>query len=378
MNRSIFLIFIPLIFMFLVLVVVSVSLYGANVGDKNSYREVVIYLPDTCTRIEKIEGNKVYLVREPSCVGAQVIIPVKVHIYSSYGDKVKVFLNGKLYREVNVNEDKDLEEVVSKLYHEVFSSFNSTSNNQFFNETFSPGKNLSKEEKEKIEKSLEKVKERISSKEFASEVDMFKEYITKKTGAEKILSYYKDLYSSGKKDEKKESVGVKGSSNKLKLSSDERIYVFVSSSLPSQVLRNYAKAIEHIEGNVFFVLRGGIGGLERIQPTVDWYLNTFKKDATCEFKFEADKVSTCEFYEIPLQLDPYLFRKYKINEVPAVVFVKGFSGDEMIGSYGLVFPDKERAWVSYGDTSLWYHLKRIGLASGRKDLVEFSERFLTY
>jgi hypothetical protein len=53
-----------------------------------------------------------------------------------------------------------------------------------------------------------------------------------------------------------------------KLGSDERIYLFISSSLPLQTVRNYAASVARLgDPNIIMVMRGFIEGMTKIQPT---------------------------------------------------------------------------------------------------------------
>jgi len=147
--------------------------------------------------------------------------------------------------------------------------------------------------------------------------------------------YYEDFYEYSK--------------DVLVLSDDEVMYVFVSSSMPREVIREYLASVEKVEGEVNFVLRGGVKGLKYLRTTIEYVANLLKKDENCDFT-----KAECEVYSSSFLIDPLLFREFGIKTVPAVVY-KG-KGVEVI---------------SYGAVSFKRHVKRIGEAL--KD-----ERFLTF
>ncbi len=143
------------------------------------------------------------------------------------------------------------------------------------------------------------------------------------------------------------------------LNSDERIYIFVSSSIPEYTLKKYVQRVAKMnESNIYFVLRGFISGISRMTPTVRWIYNNIKKDEYCNSL-------DCELYPVKFIVDPFLFSKYNINAVPAVVYVKGLK-NELLGSEGLDSVKVSNFWVSYGDVPLEYHLKLIEEKSGKK------------
>ncbi|MEM3580399.1 MAG: type-F conjugative transfer system pilin assembly protein TrbC [Candidatus Bathyarchaeia archaeon] len=146
-----------------------------------------------------------------------------------------------------------------------------------------------------------------------------------------------------------------------RLSDDERIYIFISSSMPEQTIRNYVREACHTGNNTYLILRGGIGGIRKLMPTVLWANEMLKKNPLCE--------GQCETYPVKILIDPFLFRKYSITRVPAVVYVRGLQNSEGL-SEGLNSVKVDNFWVSYGDVSLQYHLKLIEEKSGVKILLE--------
>ncbi|MBI1823814.1 MAG: hypothetical protein HYR80_06875, partial [Nitrospirae bacterium] len=120
--------------------------------------------------------------------------------------------------------------------------------------------------------------------------------------------------------------------------SSERIYLFVSSSIPQRTLRNYVRTIADLDDpNIYIVLRGFIGGMKTVAPTQKFIGDLIKKNPDC--------VGECPSYQVNTIIDPLLFRRYAITTVPSVVYVPFIQMDGA-GSEGLV----ENAAVSQFDT----------------------------
>ncbi len=142
---------------------------------------------------------------------------------------------------------------------------------------------------------------------------------------------------------------------------NERIYVFVSASIPKPTLRNYAADIAKLsEGHVAMVMRGFIGGMKHATPTFQFVAELIAKKSTCEvFK------DTCDAHRVNFMVDPLLFRRYGIERVPAIVYVNGLLLNDPAMSEGL----QENAatqihHVVYGEISLQYALEKIQRAEG--------------
>jgi type-F conjugative transfer system pilin assembly protein TrbC len=129
----------------------------------------------------------------------------------------------------------------------------------------------------------------------------------------------------------------------------EKIYIFISSSLPRETLSNYARAAHRLaDPNVVLVLRGCIGGCTRIKPTI---------------QFVHDIIAPPNDEELPssFEIDPNLFRYYGIEKVPAILFAAHVSTELPGQSEGreenlTAEPD---AYLLYGDVSLDYALEAI-------------------
>ena len=135
-----------------------------------------------------------------------------------------------------------------------------------------------------------------------------------------------------------------------RLAENERVYLFFSSSVPIMTMQNYMAMIERTQDpNVIMVMRGFVGGMREVRPTLEYLYAILQKDPAC--KPMQDK---CDAYEVNIQIDPLLFRQYTISKAPTVVFATGVSiidngRDQAAGP----------AYIIEGDASLDYLLKRI-------------------
>ena len=67
-----------------------------------------------------------------------------------------------------------------------------------------------------------------------------------------------------------------------KLGSDERIYLFISSSMPLQTVRNYAASVARLgDPGIVLVMRGFIEGMTKIQPTIRFIGTVLQRDPSC-------------------------------------------------------------------------------------------------
>lgn len=207
----------------------------------------------------------------------------------------------------------------------------------------------------------------------STEVDMTKI-------AEKMNAYYRSPDFQGKM--KNETERIKGelfghgsvrfypdSTNPAargKLTGDERIYIFISSAMPLQTVRNYAASVAQLgDPNVTLVMRGFVDGMSKIQPTIRFIGSVLQRDPACN-----PAEGECEMLSAGLAVDPLLFRRYAIDRVPAVVYAKGLKTDDAALSEG----DAKNTSITehhttYGDTSLEYLIEQIQKETGSHTLA---------
>ncbi len=95
------------------------------------------------------------------------------------------------------------------------------------------------------------------------------------------------------------------------------------------------------------IMRGFVKGM-KFGPTLEFVENVVVKDTNCN-AFAED----CEVLNAPINIDPFVFRKYEIETVPAVCYVRGVALKDRAMSEG----DPENlkgvqdAYIVYGDLS---------------------------
>lgn len=151
-----------------------------------------------------------------------------------------------------------------------------------------------------------------------------------------------------------------------KLGSDERIYLFISSAMPLQTVRNYAASVARLgDPNVTMVMRGFVDGMTRIQPTIRFIGSVLQRDPACN-----PAEGECEMLPAGLAVDPLLFRRYGIDRVPAVVYVRGIKAEDSALSEG----DTRNTAIAeshtvFGDASLEYLIEQIQRETGAQTLT---------
>lgn len=127
----------------------------------------------------------------------------------------------------------------------------------------------------------------------------------------------------------------------------QRLYLFISSSMPMATLRNYAATIARAEASgITMVMRGFVGGMKKIRPTMEFIGAVLKKNHDCDFAKEK-----CDSFQVNVQVDPELFQKLQIREVPALAYLPGNDGEAETAPAD--------ATIVYGDAGLDYLLEKI-------------------
>ena len=347
---------VKIITLILCLFLVSSRVNSSDVKSLSS--SFLIPLPNPCVYVKKIEKGKVYLddlSQKEVCI--QVISIKQAEVIPDDSGYVEIYYKGSLWKKIKVKGT--LEDLVENISSAVFDKIYDEAGNFTEKSLFSK---VSEKDREKLRESIRAVETYIQSPEFESKLEKEKKKVAELLNLEYFNETYKeDSFYEGLKEAKRSGL----------LKDDERLYVFVSSSLPYETVRNLVKSSSLLlSQNVVFVLRGGIKGLTYISPTVEWIYKVLVKEEGCNPLKEK-----CSLYPVKFQIDPFLFRRYGIEEVPAVVYVKGVK-TEFGYSEGLPETKVEEFYISYGDVSLFYHLYVIGKASGNQEITEFAEKFL--
>jgi type-F conjugative transfer system pilin assembly protein TrbC len=138
------------------------------------------------------------------------------------------------------------------------------------------------------------------------------------------------------------------------LGANERIYVFLSSSIPKETLRRYTSAAGALGNrNVRFVMRGFINGAKYIKPTITFVKDLLLEDPDCD-----PLKAKCKTYNTTVIIDPMLFEHYHITLVPAFVYALVSSLKDPEKSEGLGSNITVSAFHKvYGDVSFEYVLE---------------------
>jgi hypothetical protein len=152
------------------------------------------------------------------------------------------------------------------------------------------------------------------------------------------------------------------------LSNGTAFYLLMSSSVPKSIWRNYADFVERakLEDKVVFVLRGCVGGCTYIRPTLE-FLQDILKDGERE-------------RNIGIWIDPFIFRRFGVKEVPCLVMVKGDQLVDVELSPGRLDNLKVRGkeWISCGDWSLGWHFKQLCEKSKEEDVCSLARKYSPY
>lgn len=133
---------------------------------------------------------------------------------------------------------------------------------------------------------------------------------------------------------------------------DYRVFIFISSSVPKNTLKNYMKDTLKFN-DVLLVLNGVIGSADYLKPTQDFITNL-----ACDKELKDLKQSDeCSISRV--DINPLLFRLFKIDKVPAIVFSKVSYHRLMLASNGAETLSDGDYFIIFGDTSLEYALEKF-------------------
>lgn len=199
---------------------------------------------------------------------------------------------------------------------------------------------------------------RFYSKENQSNIESMKGYILEDETF-KYKGVQKDIVDKSKKT----SIGMKAKNSvfpaaaineKLGLDGNERIFIYVSSSMPEQLVKTYLEYADKSKGVIRIALRGFVGGAQKIGPTQEWVRRMVTKE---------DGEST---YKTGIEINPQLQKEYSISQVPAVLYIKDYS---MINeAHTGEVKKSDDFWIAYGAVDLLYALEEIQKDSKSKTL----------
>jgi conjugal transfer pilus assembly protein TrbC len=305
----------------------TMPLLCSNVwGVEDSRKTAQIMTPDgICASVSKVDGNKVFLTsRKGRCKPMPVPVTVDNDVF-----KVDVYLDGKQWQEQGLTAavvpDMEMIQALSRELND----------------------NIKLPDPEKNKAATEtgrKMGDYMKSEGYQTRVAAEADRIRNEVMGEEVAfkKYYPDAATA-----KKAEGHVLGTG--------ERVYVFISASMPVETLRNYAISIDKAgDPNVVMVMRGMIGGVSKLVPTMEFIGKVLIKDNNCLAKsMQAGGTIECDTYGAEVIIDPMLFTRYNIFKVPAVVYATGVTPFDLEASEGTEENTKVGSSKTvYGDASL--------------------------
>lgn len=182
-----------------------------------------------------------------------------------------------------------------------------------------------------------------TSKIFHSPVFQDKVKCEKQRLAREVFSEHTDSWKK-KQQRQQEQQDIPVSS----LGENEKIFLFLSSSMPNETVHNYLIDIARVEDpNLIPVMRGMVDGLADRKANIKYFSNILKEDLNCR-----DTQNPCKRFKTDILFQPLLFAKYEINQVPAVIYDSG----------------NKNVFLIQGDAGLDYLLERINREVKQKSL----------
>lgn len=133
------------------------------------------------------------------------------------------------------------------------------------------------------------------------------------------------------------------------LSTQESVYLFLSSSVPEEMVNRYLIDVSQTgEQRIVPVLFGLPPGLAGKRLNADYFSRVMQADPGCRDTPEA----SCQRLEVPLKVNPELFARYNLNEVPALAYDNG-----------------QDSWSIQGEAELAYLLEKVGKAANSPALA---------
>ena len=127
------------------------------------------------------------------------------------------------------------------------------------------------------------------------------------------------------------------------LATSEHLYLFLSSSMPEDALRRLLAGIAVLGGEQIVPVFAGLPhGLSDWPGNTRFFQRVLQKEPTCR----DTAANTCERVQVPLRINPVLFRQYGVTEVPTLVYDNG-----------------SRTWSVQGEAQLAVLLERIHKAA---------------
>ena len=127
------------------------------------------------------------------------------------------------------------------------------------------------------------------------------------------------------------------------LAASEHLYLFLSSSMNEDALRRLLAGIDSLGDELIVPVFAGLPhGIDNWPGNTRFFQQVLQAESTCR----DTATNTCERLQVPLRINPVLFRQYGVTEVPTLVYDNG-----------------SRTWSVQGEAQLAVLLERIHKAS---------------
>ena len=127
------------------------------------------------------------------------------------------------------------------------------------------------------------------------------------------------------------------------LAASEHLYLFLSSSMGEDALSRLLAGIAGLGGEQIVPVFAGLPhGLDDWPGNTRFFQQVLQAESTCR----DTATNTCERLQVPLRINPALFRQYAVTEVPTLVYDNG-----------------SRTWSVQGEAQLAVLLERIHKAA---------------
>ena len=123
------------------------------------------------------------------------------------------------------------------------------------------------------------------------------------------------------------------------LASEEKVYLFLSSSIPEEDVYSLLHTVAHTgDQGIVPVMYGFIGGIDNHRLQGKYFGRVLREDSAC-----TDTPQTqCERFKTNLKINSSLFKQYNVSETPTVVYDNGV-----------------KSWSISGNATLGYLLEQI-------------------
>jgi type-F conjugative transfer system pilin assembly protein TrbC len=250
------------------------------------------------------------------------------------------------YRDTNINTSTDFKISNIKEITKISDDLNKSTSTMIDNSLKSDA----------LKNKAHEIDNNVKSKVFQNKIIENENYLLydKKINWQQHLGQYKNRTNIALEQLKeKGTVSSELSTNQF-LESNEKLFIVISSSIPKHILKNYFEMLQNVNTDVTFVLRGTIGGVKKIKPTLDWMQEVLTKSDNTR-------------YEYNVVIEPRIVNKYKIERLPAVLYVKNYNP-----SYTEESTD-EKHYIYYGAVDVDYALGKINgdiKSSGIKKILD--------